>query len=150
MDKSRFLDEQSEDAKAAMRATIEDAKNEVLGLLDLRGWVKSHPWKTVAAAAATGFVAGDMIRRPTPASDNAPESATPQPTQPTRRSGMGQLLFGILKQATTLAFTFARPIVEELLAAHAAAGNGAAHRNDGGQNPPQPSSSEPSNPQNRP
>jgi hypothetical protein len=137
MDKVQFLNEQSEFAKAAMRCTIRDAKNDALRLLDPRGWVKSHPWKTVAAAAATGFLAANTIRRTPPASTPS------KPEQPSRRSGMGRLLFRLFKEGLALGITFARPLVQEMLKAHAAAGNGAAPHEAPGQYPHQSPSSTP-------
>jgi hypothetical protein len=133
MDKAQFLNEQSELAKAAMRCTIRDAKSDALRLLDPRGWVKSHPWKTVAAAAVTGFLAANIMRSNPP---SVPDPAS-KPEQPTRRSGIGRLLFRLLKEVMVVGFTFARPLVQEMLKGYAAAANGSPRHDGEAQHPAQ-------------
>src|SRR5271154_622098 len=94
MDKAQFLKEQSDDALAAMRATLRDAKSDALRCVNVRGWTRSHPWKAAAAAAASGFVAGEMLRRP---------AAEPQSGRPSEPSHVGRFLVRVLKRAIRIA-----------------------------------------------
>jgi hypothetical protein len=130
MDKAQFLDDQSEDAKAAMRAALKDAKIDIFRSVDPHLWAKSHPWKTVAAAAAAGFAAGLVLQGPSAESDETP---APEPSK------MGRLMVRFLKRSIRVAAAAAQPLIEGLLAAHAASTNGASHPDSDGPNPSQPS-----------
>jgi hypothetical protein len=59
---------------------------------------------------------------------------------------MGRLLFRLLKETLALGITFARPLAQELLKAHAATGNGSPRHDGPAQYPPQSHSSVPTDP----
>jgi hypothetical protein len=141
MDKAQFLREQSDDALAAMRATLRDAKSDALHCVDARGWARSHPWKAVAAAAASGFVAGEMLRRP---------ASEPRAGRPSEPSHVGRFLVRILKRAIRIAVAIAQPLVQELWAAHMASVNNAPSRRSDGQDASPPPAAGPSETPNRP
>jgi hypothetical protein len=115
MDKAQFLKEQSDDALAAMRATLRDAKSDALRCVDARGWARSHPWKAVAAAAASGFVAGEVLRRP---------AARPRSDRQSEPSHVGRFIIRVLKRAIRVGVAVAQPLAQELWAAHMASVNG--------------------------
>ncbi|HEY8668639.1 MAG TPA: hypothetical protein VIL86_18475 [Tepidisphaeraceae bacterium] len=56
-----FLQQQAEQAKAAMAAMWSKVKGELGNGVDPRQWTKEYPWISVAAAAVAGFVAGSAI-----------------------------------------------------------------------------------------
>ena len=116
MDESHFLKEQSDDALAAMRTTLRDAKGDISRYVDPRGWARSHPWQAVAAAAASGFVAGDVLGRP---------PAQPRGDGPREPSHVGRFLIRMLKRAIRITAAIAQPLAQELWAAHLASVNGA-------------------------
>jgi hypothetical protein len=130
MDKEQFLNEQSDDAKAAMRATLKDVKNEALHFVDPRGWAKTHPWKSVAAAAVTGFIAGEMLRRPA-----APAAPVVEPEMPPSQPKRGSLLVSILKRATRITIALAQPFLAELWNIHTASRNGDSQAHNPSQSP---------------
>jgi hypothetical protein len=117
MDKPKFLREESEDAKAAMRATLRNAAKDIFHAVDPRIWAKAHPWKTVSIAAAAGFAAGTQIGKPS-------EEQKPEQAKPGKPSKAARLLMRILKRAIRTATVAAQPFLAELLAAEARAGNG--------------------------
>jgi hypothetical protein len=139
MDKAQFLREQSNDALAAMRATLRDAKSDAIRCVDPRGWARKHPWKAVAAAAGSGFVAGELLRRP---------AGEPKSSRPKEPSHVGRFLVRALKRGIRVAIAIAQPIAQELWAAHMASVNSAPNPRSDGQEtspPPAPGPSETSN-----
>jgi len=52
-----YLDEQAAAAKAAMRHTVDELKQSLKETADIKYWARRHPWASVGAAAAGGFVA---------------------------------------------------------------------------------------------
>ena len=141
MDKGQFLREQSDDAMAAMCATLRDAKSDALRCVDVRGWARSHPWKSAAAAAASGFVAGEMLRRP---------ASEPRPGRPSEPSHVGRFLVRVLKRAIRITVAIAQPLAQELWAAHMASVNSAPSQRSDGQDASPPPATGPSETPNRP
>jgi hypothetical protein len=122
MNEAQFLREQSDQAVKAMGGVIRDSKSDALRVIDPRGWARTHPWKTVAAAAIAGFIAGDTIARPE--RSVPPASEEPPKNQPRA----GRTIVKIIKQARAIV-AFVEPFLLELWTAQTASRNG----NTGGQ-----------------
>lgn len=145
MDKPQFLHEQAEDAQAAMRAALRDAKKDLFKTVDPRIWARSHPWQTMAAAAAAGFAASSILlktpSRPHPDSDPADDP----PEKPSR---LGRLFARLLKRGFRATVAAAQPFIEGLLAAQVAAEQNAAQTADSGNGHSYADSSIPASPDN--
>jgi hypothetical protein len=120
MNEAEYLDRQSELAKAAMRATLDEMRSEAIRAGDPRRLTRAHPWTSLAVAAAAGFVASGLADR-----SPRPESGEPQST---RRLDIS----GFLSVARQLV-SFAMPIAQSLWAAHLASPDGRSN----GENPSQ-------------
>ena len=115
MNEAEFLKQQAKHAKAAFGSSLRNAGHDAVKLADPRIWAKSHPWATVAVAAAAGFVAANIPippRKPSPAEEPAPK----QQETPHRLERL-ESLFHWLKQIIALA----KPLLEAWLVAKAAA-----------------------------
>jgi hypothetical protein len=143
MGEAQFLHEQSEQAKAAMGAVLTHAKADALRAIDPRAWARSHPWKSIAAAAIAGFLAGDTIARPErPVTDTA---AAAEEEPPRKQPSAGRIIVKILKR-TRMIMAFVEPFLAELWAAQTGAGNGTS----GDGKPSQPATSAGFDTPNRP
>jgi hypothetical protein len=69
MGESEYIQEQTDDAKAAIGATLGELEREVGHAVDPRAWARAHPWISLAVAAAAGFAASELLAR----SDTEPE-----------------------------------------------------------------------------
>jgi hypothetical protein len=112
MDKARYLKEQSDEALAAMRATVKAARQDALNGLDPRRWARSHPWKSTAVAAASGFAAARTVRRPQ------------SPSGPREPTHVGRFMVRWLKRGIRIALAAAQPIAQELWATYNTPVNG--------------------------
>jgi hypothetical protein len=54
---AQFLQQEANDAKAALVAALGQLKSQVAAGVDPRGLVKDHPWLTLSGVAAASFVA---------------------------------------------------------------------------------------------
>ena len=120
MDEAEYLDRQSQLAKAAMRATADEMRNEAIRAVDPRRLTRAHPWTAMAVAAAAGFAASGLADR-----SPRPESGEPQST---RRSAISGFL-AVVRQLVSLAM----PIAQSLWAAYLASSESRSN----GENPPQ-------------
>jgi hypothetical protein len=78
MGEAQYLHEQSEHAKAAMCAVMRELKQDALQAADPREWARTHPWISVAAAAAAGFAVTTTIGKPDrPESDHVEQTQGP-------------------------------------------------------------------------
>ncbi len=57
----RYLEDQAAQAQTAMQNMLSQLQRDLMQAADLNIWVKRHPWAAVGAAAATGFVAADVM-----------------------------------------------------------------------------------------
>lgn len=81
-----------DEASAAVRGTADSVQH----LFDLPQHVRDHPWSSVGLAAATGFFAAFMMRRPTPKK----AAPLPKPVTSDRRSALADLL-GVARREFT-------------------------------------------------
>ena len=56
LDEAQYLQEQAANAKAAVKNAIGDLGQQLGAGIDPKGWTRDHPWATMGAAAAAGFV----------------------------------------------------------------------------------------------
>jgi hypothetical protein len=61
-----FLQQQAEEARAAMSRALHDMADRLKETADLKAWIQEHPWAFLGAAAAVGFVASSAL---TPSSE---------------------------------------------------------------------------------
>jgi hypothetical protein len=141
MNESDYLRQQADHALTAMKSSLRGARRDAAEVVDPRGWVKSHPWPTVAVAAVTGLLAGIFLeRRPAPPVRPAPplhpdspraaaygETAPPSP-------GRGEFIIRLFDRLKQL-FTLIKPLLEAWVAAQAATNHPGA---DGHESPPPP------------
>jgi len=57
LDEAQFLRQQAQQARQAMTRALELAARNLTQGVDPRAWARQHPWLTVGAAAAGGFLA---------------------------------------------------------------------------------------------
>lgn len=74
MGESEYIQQQTDDARAAIRTTIDELESDVGRAINPRVWVRAHPWMTLAAAAAAGFVASQLFTR-----EEEPQTEHPAP-----------------------------------------------------------------------
>jgi len=120
MDEAEYLDRQSELAKAAMLATLDEMRSEAIRAVDPRRLTRAHPWTALAVAAAAGFAASGLA-------DGSPRSESGEP-QSARRPHISAFL-SIARQIVS----FAMPIAQSLWAANLASPQGGSN----GENPSQ-------------
>jgi len=131
MDEAEYLEQQSELAKAAMRATLDEIRSEAIRAVDPRRLTRAHPWTSVAVAAAAGFAASGLA-----GPSRRPESGQPPKT---RRPDIARFL-SIARQVTS----FAMPIAQSLWAAHLAKSEGRSNGENPSQTPTSGASAPPS------
>jgi hypothetical protein len=107
MNEAEYLERQSQLAKAAMRATLDEMRSEASRAVDPRRLTRAHPWTAMAVAAAAGFAASGLADR-----SPRPESGEPQTTRRPYISGF----LAIARQIVSIAM----PIAQSLWAAHLA------------------------------
>jgi ElaB/YqjD/DUF883 family membrane-anchored ribosome-binding protein len=56
-----YLADQAADARLAMVHTLQDMKQTVIQVADVRSCTKRHPWLVIGSAVAAGFVAGTAL-----------------------------------------------------------------------------------------
>lgn len=61
IDESKFLNEQAEEAKAAIAQVAGEMKNWLLKGANPLGWTRQHPWIGIGIGAAAGFVAAAAV-----------------------------------------------------------------------------------------
>jgi hypothetical protein len=120
MGEAEYLEQQSEHAKAAMRATLDEMRSEAIRAVDPRRLTRAHPWTSLAVAAAAGFAASGLADR-SPRPDSGQSQTTPRPD-------IARFL-SIARQIVS----FAMPIAQSLWAAHLATSEGRSN----GENPSQ-------------
>jgi hypothetical protein len=57
MSEAKFLEEQAELAKAAMKKTLNEALADAGHVVDVRRWTEAYPWTMVGVAALAGLIA---------------------------------------------------------------------------------------------
>jgi hypothetical protein len=136
MREADFLDQQSEEAKAAMQATLKSLGREALEIVDPARLTREHPWKLVTIAAAAGFAASKFFE-PQPPPQESTDPAAPPKTPPSTRK-----LFRLRKfiSVTREIIAVARPILDTLWAAALSAAE--AYRTNG-DHPPQTPTADP-------
>jgi hypothetical protein len=105
-----FLADQAADAKAAMIRTLDEMKDTLARVADLRLWAKRHPWLFIGAAVAVGFATGALFTPAPGKMSKATQTNSDAESQPgcqapdaprTRKSFLraaaGTLLVGILQ-----------------------------------------------------
>ncbi|HEX4052981.1 MAG TPA: hypothetical protein VHX86_01825 [Tepidisphaeraceae bacterium] len=107
MGEAQYLHEQSERAKAAMWAALRELKQDAGQAADPREWAKTHPWMTVAAAAAAGFAVATTIGKPAPAESDHAEQ--PHDSATRRFLAMAEKVISLTK-----------PLLTAILMAHTA------------------------------
>jgi hypothetical protein len=118
MGEAQYLLEQRIRAKAGLRMALGNVKRDAVKACDPRPWAKIHPWATMAAAFAAGFVAAEAI----PLSSPREEKERPSPA--------GGTLHGILSLARRIV-SLAVPVIRAILAAEAAAESDMHHPSNG-------------------
>jgi hypothetical protein len=141
MSEAQFLDEQADNAHAAIGRILTEIKSDSAHVIDPRIWAKAHPWATVTAAAVAGFVAGDLLRRPDHARAREPESSEPPsadsaPKERKKTANAAHFIVTAVKRTRAI-IAFLEPFLAELWAAQAARHNGQSPASDP-QSPPQP------------
>jgi hypothetical protein len=58
---AQYLDAQAEQAKAGLRATLDEIKVDLQRGLSPRRWTKDHPWMAMIASAAGGFATAVVL-----------------------------------------------------------------------------------------
>ena len=61
MGEAEYLAQQAEKAQKAIAASLADLKSDLVHEVDLRIWMQSHPWMTLASAAVAGFAAAATV-----------------------------------------------------------------------------------------
>lgn len=118
MREAEFLHQQGEEAKAAMRATLQSMGHEAFEIVDPRRLTREHPWRLLAVAAAAGFVASKLVK-PEPPSEPG-ETREPLKTPPPKKIFKLSKILGIAREIMTVA----RPILEAIWAAALSAADG--------------------------
>ena len=113
MREAEFLHQQGEEAKAAMRATLQSMGHEAFEIVDPRRLTREHPWRLVAAAAAAGFIASKLVKpEPEPPIESG-QTREPLKTPPPKKFFKLTKILGIAREMMTVA----RPILETIWAA---------------------------------
>lgn len=61
----RFLDDQADNAKTAMRQTLHEIQETALRVADVRSSARQHPWILTGSVMAAGFIAGAVFTHST-------------------------------------------------------------------------------------
>lgn len=61
LSESEFLAREAEDAKRAVRHTLDDLKHSLATTADVRQWTKKYPWIAAGTAIAAGVAAGYVL-----------------------------------------------------------------------------------------
>lgn len=78
----RFLADQADNAKTAMRQTLYEIQETALRVADVRSSARQHPWIVTGSIMAAGFVAGAVLTHPTPTENQAPRTPPQSSTVP--------------------------------------------------------------------
>jgi hypothetical protein len=120
MNEAEYLEQQGEEAKAAMQATLKSMAHDAYEIADPARLTREHPWRMVAAAAAAGFVASKLLA-------HEEEQQTPEASKARKRRRL--LRISRILAVTREIMKVTRPILDTIWAAALNAMDG--HRANG-------------------